>query len=325
MCRCCNVEKPFSEYYKKNYGNGIQSYCKRCAIAKSSAFTKAKRAAEGPITYLKYTVTGVKHCNLCDTDKDVEAFALRNTNESDTVRYSYCIECVAKRNIEVNRAKGVKPREERNALRREVGARIKLAKAAALLKRIELRKLHTRKRQEEAKKLRIEEGLRKSAAYIVVQKAEAAARMLVTERTCTSCDTTLPTSQFGYKKRHRKDGSLMVSYNSICKKCKLNENKKYINPVNRLANGAKRRATKLNATPPWLTKHQLHEMKLMYAKRLNITRKTGIMHHVDHIVPLNHPEVCGLHLPWNLRVITEEENCAKSNNLSGIPAEQRWN
>jgi hypothetical protein len=34
---------------------------------------------------------------------------------------------------------------------------------------------------------------------------------------------------------------------------------------------------------------------------------------VDHIVPLVHPRVCGLHCEHNLAVITETENLAKSN------------
>lgn len=35
---------------------------------------------------------------------------------------------------------------------------------------------------------------------------------------------------------------------------------------------------------------------------------------VDHIVPLSHPLVCGLNVPWNLRVTPKWYNQSKSNN-----------
>jgi hypothetical protein len=44
-----------------------------------------------------------------------------------------------------------------------------------------------------------------------------------------------------------------------------------------------------------------------------MTLATGIEHVMDHIVPLNHPHVCGLTVPWNIQVIPRAYNGHKSN------------
>lgn len=74
-----------------------------------------------------------------------------------------------------------------------------------------------------------------------------------------------------------------------------------------------RQAQKLNATPRWLSDEQLAEINALYARSSQMTRETGVVHHVDHIVPLRGKTVCGLHVPWNLQVITAAENLQKSN------------
>jgi hypothetical protein len=69
------------------------------------------------------------------------------------------------------------------------------------------------------------------------------------------------------------------------------------------------------ATPPWVTKEQKLEMRNLYLQAQQLTKLTGEKYEVDHKVPLIHPDVCGLHVPWNLVVITKEENLKKSNKL----------
>ena len=70
-----------------------------------------------------------------------------------------------------------------------------------------------------------------------------------------------------------------------------------------------------NATPAWITAEQKLTMREMYLQAQKLTKITGERYVVDHIIPLISPDVCGLHVPWNLRVITQEENLKKSNKL----------
>jgi len=70
-----------------------------------------------------------------------------------------------------------------------------------------------------------------------------------------------------------------------------------------------------DATPPWLTHKQKSEIRQLYQIAITMSKTTGEQYVVDHIVPLQSHKVCGLHVPWNLRVITQEENLKKSNKL----------
>ena len=79
------------------------------------------------------------------------------------------------------------------------------------------------------------------------------------------------------------------------------------------ASYAKYRAIKLQATPKWLTEDHFKEIQLFYTKSIKLTKDTGIQYHVDHIIPLQSKMVCGLHVPWNLSVITKEQNLKKGN------------
>ena len=76
-----------------------------------------------------------------------------------------------------------------------------------------------------------------------------------------------------------------------------------------------RRRKHRDATPAWLTRAQKSQIRELYKIAITMTKTTGEQYVVDHIVPLRSDVVCGLHVPWNLRVITQEENLLKSNKL----------
>jgi 5-methylcytosine-specific restriction endonuclease McrA len=82
-----------------------------------------------------------------------------------------------------------------------------------------------------------------------------------------------------------------------------------------LADNKVRRRKHRQATPPWITRKQKSEIRQLYQIAITMTKTTGEQYVVDHIVPLRSEVVCGLHVPWNLRVITREENLKKSNKM----------
>ena len=88
----------------------------------------------------------------------------------------------------------------------------------------------------------------------------------------------------------------------------LSKQWKQDNPDKCNAYTAKRRATKLQATPPWFDREK-RRIEFLYTT----AQLKGL--HVDHIVPLQHELACGLHTVANLQLLTPEENRSKSNNF----------
>ena len=88
---------------------------------------------------------------------------------------------------------------------------------------------------------------------------------------------------------------------------------KLANPELVTADTRNRRRKHRDATPAWLTLEQRDAMRELYLMAMRMTKTTGVPYVVDHIVPLRNPSVCGLHVPWNLQVLTREENLKKSN------------
>lgn len=71
--------------------------------------------------------------------------------------------------------------------------------------------------------------------------------------------------------------------------------------------------SKLNATPHWLTKDHISQMRVMYGHAIDCYRVSGQRYQVDHIVPLQGENVCGLNVPWNLQILPSDMNTKKAN------------
>ena len=93
---------------------------------------------------------------------------------------------------------------------------------------------------------------------------------------------------------------------SVSKWAKSNRHK-------RNATEAKRRAVKLQATPPWLTKEQFLQIDEYYLMAKELEKVFPWPQHVDHEVALQGENVCGLHVPWNLQILSRKENLSKGN------------
>lgn len=81
------------------------------------------------------------------------------------------------------------------------------------------------------------------------------------------------------------------------------------------ATAAKRRAAKMNRTPPWLTTEQLDQIQNFYYLAKDLKAISGETYHVDHIVPLQGDDVSGLHVPWNLQILPSDLNLSKGNQM----------
>lgn len=136
------------------------------------------------------------------------------------------------------------------------------------------------------------------------------ARRYTSSKSCTECHTARNFDQIrtpkarSYAKMYRDENKEKISL----------FRKKWLakNPGKSREQSARRRAAKLQRTPNWLNDGHLFEIECInkYAASL---RKIGLRYEVDHIVPLQGDDVCGMHVPWNMQVISIFENRSKGN------------
>lgn len=139
---------------------------------------------------------------------------------------------------------------------------------------------------------------------------------------CSRCRTKKELSEY-HKNKAQADG-----YSSYCKDCRktydkqwclgnrekvlgwkkqANKNMTEESKANKNALNRMRNARLKKATAPWANLSEIKKIYKLAAER-NLV--------VDHIVPLNNPLVCGLHVEDNLRCIPRELNAMKSNKFN---------
>ena len=134
-------------------------------------------------------------------------------------------------------------------------------------------------------------------------------------------------------KEHRNDVN-RKRYNSLKDDplFKLNEKLRksefyYLNKDKYRAREAKRNFMEKKAKLSCLNFEDLDDIRVYYFVSKELSKLHKIGYNVDHIVPLNNKLVCGLHVPWNLRVLTEKENKSKGNKFIvelGIDYSAEW-
>lgn len=104
-----------------------------------------------------------------------------------------------------------------------------------------------------------------------------------------------------YKKRYEDNKEAINTRNRAWKK---------ENPDKVASIKAKRRANRLNATPEWFEKELVD---LVYKRCKTLNEMWGTSFQVDHFIPLQGEDVCGLHCWENLQLLDLSLNCSKHN------------
>lgn len=118
-------------------------------------------------------------------------------------------------------------------------------------------------------------------------------------------------------KRQKKNKLARNKYKATWLKEHPEKHKKWVKDNKGKVNSytAKRRSALWDRIPNWLSNEQRFDISQYYIDASYLSHYTKVKFHVDHIIPLRGKDVSGLHVPWNLQIITSEENLAKGNKL----------
>lgn len=100
-------------------------------------------------------------------------------------------------------------------------------------------------------------------------------------------------------------------------KVKLRNERHKNTPHGKISRQASRDAYRKRCREASMNRFDIKNITNVYKKCKDISLITNVKYHVDHIIPITHEKVCGLHVSWNMAIIVEDDNLKKSNHFEG--------
>lgn len=91
-CDCCNISKPETEYYKKDFNGRLDSNCKSCRIIK----TREKTLGVTEAQYWEMYHSQDGKCGICQSrlySKRYKRFAVDHNHSTGQIRGLLCTNC----------------------------------------------------------------------------------------------------------------------------------------------------------------------------------------------------------------------------------------